>query len=74
MEPDGVSFASVPQRITSDLEAGRSGVDIALRVWEGLRGAGATDCYLVPPIRRSGARNYAAASQFLEEAVGPAAD
>ncbi len=74
MEPDGVSFASVPQRITSDLEAGRSGVDIALRVWEGLRGAGAANCYLVPPIRRSGARNYAAASRFLEEAVGLAAD
>ena len=74
MEPDGVSFASVPQRITGDLEAGHSGVDIALRVWEGLRGAGATNCYLVPPIRRSGARNYAAASQFLEEAVGLAAD
>jgi homocysteine S-methyltransferase len=74
METDGVSFASVPQRITSELEAGRSGVDIALRVWEEMRGAGAVNCYLVPPIRRSGARNYAAASQFLEGAVGPAPD
>ncbi len=74
MEPEGVSFTSVPQWITDDLAAGRSGVDIALQVWERLRGAGATDCYLVPPIRRSGARNYAAASQFLEGAVAPAAD
>ena len=65
MEPDGVSFASVPQWVIEDLATGRSGVDIALQVWEGLRGAGATDCYIVPPIRRSGARNYAAAAQFL---------
>ena len=74
MEPEGVSFASVPQWVTDELAAGRSGVDIALQVWEGLRGAGATDCYLVPPIRRSGARNYAAASRFLEGTDGPAAD
>ncbi len=65
MEPDGVSFASVPQWVADDLDRGRSGVDIALQVWEGLRGAGAADCYVVPPIRRSGARNYAAAGQFL---------
>lgn len=74
MEPDGVSFTSVPQWITDDLAAGRSGVDIALQVWQGLRGAGATNCYLVPPIRRSGARNYAAASRFLEGTVGPTSD
>lgn len=65
MEPDGVSFTSVPQWTTNDLATGRSGVDIALQVWEGLRGAGATDCYIVPPIRRNGARNYAAAAEFL---------
>ena len=74
MEPDGVSFASVPGWVTADLEAGRSGVDIALQVWDTLREAGANDCYLVPPIRRSGARNYAAASRFLEETVGSAPD
>ena len=74
MDPDGVSFAAVPQWVTDDLAAGRSGVDIALQVWEGLRRAGATDCYLVPPIRRSGARNYDAASRFLESTVGLALD
>ncbi len=72
MEPDGVSFTSVPRWITDDLATGRAGVDIALQVWEELRGAGVTDCYLVPPIRRSGARDYAAASRFLERAIGPA--
>ena len=65
MEPDSVSFASVPQWVTEDLARGRSGVDIALQVWDGLRAAGASDCYLVPPIRRNGARNYVAAGEFL---------
>ena len=55
MEPDGVSFASVPEWVTNDSAAGRSGVEIALQVWEGLRAAGVSDCYVVPPIRRSGA-------------------
>lgn len=69
MDPDGVSFAAVPQSVTDDLAAGRSGVDIALQVWDELREAGATDCYLVPPIRRSGARNYDAAREFLRHAA-----
>ena len=66
MEPDSVSFASVPDWVQDDLAAGRSGVDLALSTWASLRAAGANDCYLVPPIRRSGARNYAAAQEFLE--------
>ena len=65
MESGGVSFANVPRWVTDDLGSGRTGVDIALQVWEGLRGAGAADCYLVPPIRRSGARDYGAAREFL---------
>ena len=70
MEPDGVSFASVPQWVTDDLANGRSGVDIAMEVWDGLRASGVGDCYVVPPIRRSGARNYAAAREFIERAAG----
>ena len=69
MESDGVSFASVPQWVTDDLANGRSGVDIALQVWGGLRTAGVEDCYVVPPIRRSGARNYAAAREFVQRAT-----
>ena len=70
MEPDGVSFASVPQWVTDDLANGRSGVDIGLQVWSALQSAGVGDCYVVPPIRRSGARNYAAAREFIERAAG----
>ena len=74
MEPDGVSFANVPRWVTDDLAAGRSGVDIALQAWDSLRSAGAADYYLVPPIRRNGARDYDAASRFLERADGLALD
>ena len=66
MELDSLSFAAVPDWVNADLAAGRSGVDIALEVWAGLQAAGVNDCYLVPPIRRSGARNYVAAREFLE--------
>ncbi|MCY4414783.1 MAG: methylenetetrahydrofolate reductase [Chloroflexi bacterium] len=69
MEPDGVSFASVPRWVTDDLANGRSGVDIALDVWQRLREAGVEDCYVVPPIRRSGARNYSAAREFIQRAT-----
>ena len=69
MEQDGISFASVPQPALDDLAAGRSGVDIALEVWDALRAVGVNDCYLVPPIRRSGARDYEAARQFLQRAA-----
>ena len=75
MEPDGVSFASVPEWVIKSLGSGRSGIDIALEVWGSLQRAGATDCYLVPPIRRSGVRNYDAARRFLDMALDrPAAD
>ena len=70
MEPDGVSFASVPSWVTNDLENGRPGVDIALETWAALQAAGVEDCYVVPPIRRSGARNYAAAREFIQRAAG----
>ena len=69
MEPEGISFANVPQWVTEDLSNGRSGVDIGLEVWAGLRQAGVGDCYVVPPIRRSGARNYAAAREFIQRAA-----
>ena len=69
MESDSLSFATVPDWVSDDLAAGRSGVDIALQTWAALQSAGAKDCYLVPPIRRSGARNYEAARAFLQRAA-----
>ena len=65
LEQDGVLFSAVPDRMIADLESGRSGVDIALELFQSFRQAGLHNVYLVPPIRRGGARSYNAASEFL---------
>lgn len=68
MEQDGVIFSTVPQSVRQDLEAGRSGVEIALDLYRRFQEAGLHNVYLVPPIRRGGARNYAAAQEVLTSA------
>lgn len=68
LEPDGVIFASVPQSVREELAAGRSGVEMALAMYARLQEAGLHNIYLVPPIRRGGARNYAATQEFLSAA------
>ena len=64
---DGISFASVPGWVREQLEAGRSGVDLAAGLYREFRAAGLHDVYLVPPIRRGGARDYEAARQVAAE-------
>jgi 5,10-methylenetetrahydrofolate reductase len=70
LEPDGVIFSSVPESVRRELAAGRSGVALALELYRGFQAAGLHNVYLVPPIRRGGARNYAAAAEFLERVRG----
>lgn len=65
LEQDGVIFSTVPQAVRQELEAGRSGVEIALELYQKFQEAGLHNVYLVPPIRRGGARNYAAAREVL---------
>ena len=65
LEQGGVLFSSVPDVVKAELEGGRSGVDIAVEMYGNFRAAGLNDVYLVPPIRRGGARDYAAAREFL---------
>ncbi len=65
LEPGGVLFSSVPDGVRTELEGGRSGVDIALELYGRFRDAGLHNIYLVPPIRRGGARNYDDAREFL---------
>ena len=69
LEPGGVLFSSVPGVVRNELEAGRSGVDIAVELYGSFREAGLHNVYLVPPIRRGGARNYGAAREFLARVV-----
>ena len=68
LEPDGVLFSSVPGGIREELEAGRSGVELALELYGRFQDAGLRNVYLVPPIRRGGARNYDAAREFFGRA------
>ena len=65
LEPGGVLFSSVPDGVRAELEGGRSGVEIAVELYGRFRDAGLHDVYLVPPIRRGRARDYAAAREFL---------
>ena len=65
LEHGGVLFSSVPEVVREELERGRSGVDIALELYGRFQEAGLHDVYLMPPIRRGGARNYDAARDFL---------
>ena len=69
LEQDGVLFSSVPESVRSELEGGRSGVDIALELYQKFQEARLNNIYLMPPIKRGGARNYEAAKEFLSKAV-----
>ena len=68
LEQGGVLFSSVPEPVRAELEAGRSGVDIAEDLYGRFRESGLRNIYLVPPIRRGGARDYNAAREFLVRA------
>ncbi len=70
LEQDGIIFSSVPEQIRSELAGGRSGVDLAVELFQRFQEAGIHDIYLVPPIRRGGARNYRAAQEVLETVRG----
>ena len=68
LEQDGVLFSSVPDSVRSELEGGCSGVDIALELYQRFQEARLNNIYLMPPIKRGGARNYEAAKEFLGKA------
>jgi methionine synthase / methylenetetrahydrofolate reductase(NADPH) len=68
LERDGVLFSSVPESIREELAGGRPGVEIALELYQRFQEKGLHNIYLVPPIRRGGARNYAAAREALAAA------
>lgn len=65
LEQDGIIFSTVPETVRQELEQGRSGVEIALELYQRFQEAGLHNVYLVPPIRRGGARGYGAAREVL---------
>ena len=68
LEADGIMFSSVPQEVRDQLAEGRSGVEIALELYQKFQENGLHNIYLVPPIRRGGARDYGAAREVLAAA------
>ena len=69
LEQDGVIFSSVPQEVREELDRGKPGLELALELYQSFQQAGLHDVYLVPPIRRGGARGYGAAREFLTQAA-----
>ena len=69
LEAGGVLFSTVPEGVRAELEGGRSGVEIAVELYGRFREAGLNDVYLMPPIRRGGARDYNAAGEFLGQVL-----
>ena len=65
LEQDGINFSSVPEAVREELAGGRSGVEIALELYQRFHQSGIHNIYLVPPIRRGGVRNYGAAQEVL---------
>jgi 5,10-methylenetetrahydrofolate reductase len=69
LEKDGVIFSSVPEGVRGELDRGRSGADMALELFQAFQEKGLHNVYLMPPIRRGGARNYDAAREVLAAAA-----
>ncbi len=68
LEEGSVAFGQAPEGLQQELAAGRSGVDLALEVYSGFLESSMRNVYLLPSIRRGGARGYEAAQEFLAAA------
>jgi 5,10-methylenetetrahydrofolate reductase len=69
MEPGSIIFSSVPSAVREELAQGRSGVEMALELYNSFQEHGIHNVYIVPSIWRGGRRNYAAAQEVLARAV-----
>ena len=67
---DGVAFGSPPPDLMRQIEGGRSNVELALAQLAHLSKLGCDAFYLVPPIFKGGARDYAAAAKVIREMRG----
>ncbi len=68
LERGSVSFGQVPERVRRELEKGRSGVNLALELFESFQESSMRNIYLLPPIRQGGERDYEAAQEFIQAA------
>jgi len=68
LEKGSVSMGAVPEETRDQLEAGRSGVEVALEIFQAFKQTGLHDIYLLPAIRPGGYRDCDAAQRFMAEA------
>ena len=67
---DGVTFAVLPDWVSSALRTGRSGEDIAVETASRYLDAGQRSIYLLAPIFRGGRRDYVACQKVIERVRG----
>ncbi len=65
LQKGSIIFSSVPESVRAELDSGRDGVDMAIEQIQRLREVGIRTIYLVAPILRGGARDYAAAQRVI---------
>ena len=65
LKKNSVAFGNIPNYILNDLNAGRSGTEIAIDLLDQFVTEGIKGIYLVPPILKDGVRDYEAAQQVL---------
>jgi len=59
------SFTSIPDYMKRDLDLGRSGLDIALEIFDQYFAYGIDSFYLLPPFFRTGKRDYDLAEELI---------
>ena len=71
LERGSIAMGPVPQEILDELENGRSGLEVALELYQAFRQTSLHNIYLLPAILPGGRRNYAVAQQFIAAARAP---
>ena len=66
---ESITFGTPPERWRQELDAGRPGAELAAEELGRFVAAGLTALYVMPPILRGGARDYAAAAAALSQGL-----
>ena len=67
---ESITFGEPPTRWREQLDAGRSGADLAAEELQRFVAAGISTLYVMPPILRGGVRDYAAAAGAIAVGLG----
>jgi homocysteine S-methyltransferase len=68
LENESMVYGEMPEQVRRELAQGRPGPEIAFEQFQAMRERGVRGFYVIPPILRTGARNYDAAMEFFAKA------